>query len=76
MRLSFDFTGATLHPLCPTGCTAEAISLESVLHNREALLQTWISTAVGNDGVTCLEVTSKASGIHVKLETFDLFYLP
>ena len=49
-------------------------SFESVLHNCEALLETLLSISVVNDGVTCLEVTTKASGIHANLETFDLFF--
>jgi len=41
----------------------------------EAVLDILLSIAVGNDGVTCLEVETKASGIHAKLETFDLFFV-
>jgi len=33
-----------------------------------------LSIAVGKDGLMCLEVTSTASGIHAKLETFDLIF--
>ena len=54
--------------------TAKAKFFESVLHNYEALLETLLSVAVGNDGVTSVDVTTKASGIHAKLETCDLFF--
>ena len=44
-----------------------------------AQLRSWtgnfVSIAVGNDGVTCLEAETKASGIHAKLEMFDLFFV-
>jgi len=73
MRLSFDLTGAALRLFCLTRWTAKAKSFESVLHNCEALLKTLLSISVVNDGVTCLEITTKASGIHAHLETFDLF---
>jgi len=74
MRLSFDLTGAALRPFCPTRWTAKAKSFESVLHNCAALQETLISISVVNYQVTCLEVTTKASGIHAKLETFGLFF--
>ena len=74
MRLSFDLTETTLLLSRPTRCSAKAKFLESVLHNYEALLETLLSIAVGNDGVTCLEVTTKASGIHTELETYDLSF--
>ena len=51
MRLSFDLTGGAL---CPTRWTAKAKSFEWVLHKYEAVLEILLSTAVGNDGVTCL----------------------
>jgi len=54
--------------------TAKAKSFQSVLHNYEALLETLLFVAVGIDGVTCLKVTTKASGIHTKLEKCDLFF--
>jgi len=73
MRLSFDLTGAVLRPFCPTKWTAKAKSFESVLHKSEALLETLVSISIVNYQVTCLKVTTKASGIHAKLEAFDLF---
>ena len=51
----------------------KAKSFESVLHNYAALLETFHSITNGSDGVSNFEVTSKASGIHAQLETFDLF---
>jgi len=75
MRLSFNLTGGALRPLCPTRWTAKAKSFEWVLHNYEAMLEILLSIAVGNDGVTCLEVETKASEIHAKLKTFDLFFV-
>ena len=73
MRLSFDLTGGALRPLCSTRWTAKAKSFEWVLHNYDAMLEILLSTVIGNDGVTCLEVETKASEIHEKLDTFDLF---
>ena len=75
VRLSFDLTGGALRPLCPTRWTSKAKSFEWVLHKCEAVLVILLSIAVGNDGVTCLEVETKASGIHAKPDTFDLFFL-
>ena len=74
IRCNFNVGGVTLRPLRPTRWTAKAKSFHSVLHNYEALLETLDSIIRGSDGVTNFEVTSKASGIHSKLETFDLFY--
>jgi len=54
--------------------TAKAKSFESVLRNYEALLETLLSIAVCNDCVTCLEVTTKASGMHAELERCDLSF--
>jgi len=45
------------------------------LHNYEAGQEILLSIAIGNDGVTCLEAETKASGIHAKLEMFDLFFV-
>jgi len=75
MRLSFDLTGGALRPLCPTRWSAKAKSFEWVLHNYDAMLEILLSIAVGNDRVTCLEVETKASEIHAKLEKFDLFFV-
>jgi len=75
-RLSFDLTGAVGLPRlsCPTRWTAQTKFFETVLHNYKAFLETLLLVAVGNDGVTCLEVTPKPSGIYAKLETFDLIF--
>jgi len=59
MRLSFDLTGGALRPLCPTRWSAKAKSFEWVLHNYDVMLEILLSIAVGNDGVTCLEVERK-----------------
>ena len=63
-----------MRPFCPTRWTAKAKSFESVLHNCRTLLETLLSISVVNDGVMCLEVTTKASGIPAKLEAFGLFF--
>ena len=68
---NFDLGGV---PLCPTRWTVKAKSFESVLCNYTALLETLHSITNGLDGVSNSEVTSKASGIHSQLETFDLFF--
>jgi len=44
-----------------------------VLHKYEVVLVILLSIAVGIDWVTCLKVETKASGIHAKPKTFDLF---
>jgi len=72
LRLSFDLAGAALRLSCPTRWTTQTKFFESVLHNYKAFLETLFFIAVGNDGVTCLEVTTEASEIHAKLEMFDL----
>ena len=74
LRLIFDLTGAALRLSCPTRWTAQTKFFESVLHNYKAFLETLLFIALGNDGATCLEVTTKASGIHAELETFDLIF--
>jgi len=63
-----------MRPFCITRWTAKAKFFESILHNCEALLETLHSISVNNDGVTCLEVSTKASRIHAEHETFDLFF--
>jgi len=75
MRLNFDLTGGALRPLCSTRWTAKAKFFEGVLLNYEAVLEILLSIDVGNDGVTGLEIETKASGIHAKLVTFDLFFV-
>jgi len=74
LRLSYDLAGAALRLSCPTRWIAQTKVFESVLHDYKAFLETSLFIAVGNDGVTCLEVTTKATGIHAKLETFDLIF--
>ena len=64
----------TLRPLCPTRRTVKAKSFESVLLNYEHLLETLYTIMTSCDGVTNFEVTSKANGIHSRLETFDLLF--
>ena len=75
IKQDLDCNIATLKPLCPTRWTVKAKSFESVLLNYEPLLELLHSIMTRSDGGTStFEVLSKASGIHSRLDTFDMLF--
>jgi hypothetical protein len=75
IKQDLDCNIATLKPLCPTRWTVKAKSFESVLLNYEPLLELLHSIMTrSNSGTSTFEVLSKASGIHSRLDTFDILF--
>ena len=64
----------SLRSLCPTRWTVKHKTFQSVLVNYEPLLETLDSVSSGLDGNSCLEVRSKAGGIHRTLQTFECLF--